>query len=473
MGNNATIQELAKGLRRKKFSSVELVQASLVAAKRDTLNAFITINDRALEQAKAADARIARGKTSELTGIPIAVKDVLVTEGLRTTAGSRILENYVPPYTATAVKRLVDAGMVIVGKTNCDEFAMGSSNENSAYGSVKNPYDPTRVPGGSSGGSAVAVAAGYTAVALGTDTGGSVRQPASFCGTIGFKPTYGRISRYGLIAMASSLDQVGIFSRSAYDCALLLSEMAGHDARDATAHDQAVPDYVSLISKPLPALTIGLPKEYWPEGERVIFDLQERARKQYKAFPRIKFVTVTIPRLPYALAAYYIIMSSEVSANLARFDGLRYGVHGTGETLEKAYLNNRTKGFGAEVRRRIMLGTYALSAGYYDAYYAHAAKVRRLLYEDFQRVFGQVDAVLCPTSPTPAFKLGEKQSDPLLMYLSDIYTVAANLVGVPAVSYPAGTIDHLPIGLQLMGPAWSEAKLLNLVHHVMAERVAP
>ncbi len=463
---SATITELKGALHNKKISSVELTKEYVAAIKKDPFNAFITLNDAALESASTADRILASGKPTELTGIPIAVKDVLVTQGLKSTAGSKILSNYVPPYTATAAQRLLDAGMVLLGKTNCDEFAMGSSNENSAFGPVKNPYDPARVSGGSSGGSAVAVAAGYAPAALGTDTGGSVREPASFCGVIGFKPTYGRISRYGLMAMASSLDQVGIFAHDAHDVGTLLHAMSGFDPHDATSSRENVPDYRKLIAEERP-VRIGIPKEFRDGLAGAASEWFQAAIERCKKASGVTFVDVTLPHIGDSLAVYYIIMPSEVSANMARYDGLRYGTmsEAAGD-LETLYRHNRAAGLGAEVKRRVLLGTYALSAGYYDAYYAQAAKVRNLIAQDMDAVFQNVDLVLGPTSPTPAFKIGEKQSDPLTMYLSDIYTVAANLTGVPAVSFPAGTIEELPMGLQLMGPKWSEGLLLQLVRRL-------
>ena len=463
----ASISELAKGLRSKQYSAVELIKQSLDAAKQDSLNVFITVNDAALEAARRADKRISSGDPDPLIGIPFAVKDVLMTRGLRTTAASRMLADFIPSYTATAVERLTDRGMVILGKTNCDEFAVGSSNENSAFGPVKNPHDESRVPGGSSGGSAVAVAAGYAPVSLGTDTGGSVRLPAALCGVVGFRPTYGRISRYGLIAMASSLDQVGIFSRNAEDCALLLEAMAGFDRRDATSSREAVPRYRDDIRQPVRPLTIGIPKEYVDDEVGVGADLVRRARERYEQMPNVKLVDVSLPHSAYGLATYYICVSSEISANLARYDGLRYGYREEGAaTLEELYRTNRTNGLGSEPKRRILLGTYALSAGYFDKYYAQASKVRRLILQDFEKAFQRVDVLLSPTSPTPAFKLGERMTDPLLMYLSDLYTVGASLAGLPAVSYPAGMVSNLPVGLQLTGPAWSEARLLQAIEYL-------
>ncbi|MBI4090956.1 MAG: Asp-tRNA(Asn)/Glu-tRNA(Gln) amidotransferase subunit GatA [Candidatus Komeilibacteria bacterium] len=460
----ATIAELAEGLRSRRFSAVELTGHYLNEIKRDTNNAFITVNETASTQARAADELLASGQAGPLAGIPVAIKDVLATRGLKTTAGSKMLAEYVPSYTATAVQRLLDTGMVLLGKTNCDEFAMGSSNENSAFGPVKNPYDDTRVSGGSSGGSAVAVASGLAPVALGTDTGGSVRLPASFCGVVGLKPTYGRISRYGLIAMASSLDHVGIFSRTAADAALLLNAMAGHDLHDATSGREPVPSYADMISRELPKLRIGVPREYLQDANPLVEKLLQDAQEVYGRNSEIEFVDVSIPRLPYALSVYYICASSEVSANLARYDGLRYGFHAEIEgSLEDTYRHNRSA-LGPEVRRRIMLGTFALSSGYYDAYYHKAMQVRQLLRDDFIAAFKKADVLLCPASPAPAFKIGEKISDPLTMYLSDMYMTAANLVGIPAVAFPTGLVDGLPVGLQFMAPAWSEATLLALVH---------
>lgn len=467
----ATLTELAEGLRARRFSAVELTGHYLNKIKHDSNNAFITVNEKALDEARAVDALLASGKAGLLAGIPLAVKDVLTTKGIRTTAASKMLAEYVPSYTATAVQRLLGAGMILLGKTNCDEFAMGSSNENSAFGPVKNPYDSTRVSGGSSGGSAVAVASGLAPAALGTDTGSSVRLPASFCGVVGVKPTYGRISRYGLIAMASSLDTVGIFSNTATDAALLLGTMAGFDQHDATSSREPVPSYVDAIGEDPSKLRIGVPREYLQDANPLVARLLQEAQDTYGSFPNVEFVDVSIPRLPYALSAYYICAASEVSANLARYDGLRYGFHDEIEgSLVDLYRHNRSA-LGPEVRRRIMLGTFALSSGYYDAYYRKAMKVRRLLQDDFTAAFKAADVLLCPASPTPAFKIGEKVFDPLTMYLSDIYMTATNLVGIPAVAFPTGMADGgLPVGLQLMGPAWSEGTLLALVDRFASAR---
>lgn len=461
-----TLTQIAADLDAKKYSAVELTQEYLQAIQADRYNCFITAApERALAQAAAADQRRSEGQETALTGVPLGIKDVLTVQGIRATAGSKILQNYSPPYTATAVARLESAGTITLGKTNCDEFAMGGSNENSAYGNVLNPIDPTRVPGGSSGGSAAAVTAGLAPASLGTDTGGSVRQPASFCGLIGLKPTYGRISRYGLMSMASSLDVVGIFSQTAADAALLLQVMAGEDRNDATSSTKPVDHYFQSLTKPLPPLKIGLPKQFFIDG------MDERVRKMIEQTVeslkrrKITFVEVDLPHAEYALAVYYIVMPSEVSSNLARYDGLRYGFEQSASNLLDQYRATRSHGFGKEVKRRILVGTYALSAGYYDAYYKQAQKVRTLIRQDYDRVFQEVDMLLTPTSPTVAFKLGEKTSDPLSMYLADIFTVSANIAGIPGLNVPIGRIDGLPVGMQLLGPEWSEQKLLHLAHH--------
>jgi aspartyl-tRNA(Asn)/glutamyl-tRNA(Gln) amidotransferase subunit A len=461
-----TITSIAAGLESGEFSAVELTGEYLKAIEADKTNSFISSDPQfALEAAAKADQTRAEGQASVLTGVPIAIKDVLTVKGLLATGGSKILQNYYPPYTATSVARLQQAGMVIVGKTNCDEFAMGSSNENSAYGSVLNPVDITRVPGGSSGGSAAAVAGGLAPAALGTDTGGSVRQPAAFCGLLGLKPTYGRISRYGLMSMASSLDTVGIFSKTAEDCALLLQVMAGKDSHDSTSSAETVPAYFQHCRQQQESLRIGLPKQYYLAG------LDERLRKVLEqTIERLKkkghtFVEVDLPYAEYALAAYYVIMPAEVSSNLARYDGLRYGLSVAGENLDQHYRVTRTTGFGTEVKRRILLGTYALSAGYYQAYYLQAQKVRQLIKQDYDQAFKQVDMLLTPTTPTVAFRLGEKVTDPLSMYLADIYTVSANIVGIPGLNIPIGAVDGLPVGMQLLGPSWSEETMLRFAHH--------
>ncbi len=413
------------------------------------------------------DRMAAEGKTlPPLGGVPVGIKDVMSTRGLRTTAGSKILENYIPPYDCTAVARMEAAGAVVLGKMNCDEFAMGSSNENSAYGPVRNPRDLNRVPGGSSGGSAAAVAADMAVVALGSDTGGSIRQPASFCGVVGLMPTYGRVSRYGLIAFASSLDHIGPLAKTVKDAALVLRTIAGRDPMDSTSADVPVPDYVAELDKPVRGMKLGVAKEYFGEG------LDDEVRQTVEAaIDKLKglgceVVPVSLPHTPYAIPTYYLIATAEASANLARFDGVRYGHRARGvKTLQEMYRRSRDEGFGAEVKRRIMLGTYALSAGYYDAYYLKAQKVRTLLTRDFDEAFRKVDAIVTPTSPTAAFRLGEKSNDPLAMYLADIYTVTADLAGIPGISVPCGeTREKLPIGLQILGKHFDEGTILRVAH---------
>ena len=425
------------------------------------LNSFLTIErEYALQR---ADEATSLGSEMALRGLPIAIKDVLVTKGIQTTCGSRILSGYKPQYDATAITRLNAAGAVIVGKTNMDEFAMGSSNENSAFGSVRNPWDTDRVPGGSSGGSAVAVASGVVPVALGSDTGGSVRQPASFCGVFGLKPTYGRISRYGLVAFASSLDNIGIFSRNVSDMASVLGVIAGRDPLDSTSADVAVPDYGPLLDRSISGVRIGVPRAWFGEGlDHDVRDAVEAAIENYRSFGA-EIVDVDLPHAKYGIAVYYIIATAEASSNLARYDGVRYGFRAEdSQELRQMYFKTREEGFGAEVKRRIMLGTYVLSSGYYDAYYAKAQKVRTLLKQDYARAFESCDVILTPTAPSTAFRIGEKSDDPLAMYLNDIYTVSANLAGVPGISVPCGVSNGLPIGMQLIGDYWSEDLLLNL-----------
>jgi len=440
-----------------------------IVAEDGEIHSFLTLSkERALAAAAAVDARADKGEAlPALAGVPVAIKDVMVTRGLRTTAGSKILENYIPPYDCTAVARLEAAGAVVLGKTNCDEFAMGSSTENSAYGPVRNPRDKTRVPGGSSGGSAAAVAAGFALAALGSDTGGSIRQPASFCGVVGLMPTYGRVSRYGLIAFASSLDHIGPFTHSVEDAALLLGIIAGRDPLDSTSADVPVPDYAAEIGKPVRGMRIGVPKEYFPEGmDAEVRAAIEDAIQLLAVKAGCEIVPISLPHTPYAIPTYYIVATAEASSNLARYDGVRYG-HRSREsgTLAEMYRRSRDEGFGAEVKRRIMLGTYALSAGYYDAYYRKAQQVRTLLVGDFEEAFTQVDAIITPTSPTPAFKLGEKVDDPLSMYLADIFTVTADLVGVPGISLPCGNSrEGLPIGVQIMARHFDEPTLFRLGH---------
>ena len=432
------------------------------------IGAFLTLcRERALAQADRMDRAAAEGKPlPPLAGVPVGIKDVMVTRGVRTTAGSKILGKFIPPYDCTAVARLEAAGALVLGKLNCDEFAMGSSNENSAFHPVHNPRDLTRVPGGSSGGSAAAVAAGMAVVALGSDTGGSIRQPASFCGVVGLKPTYGRVSRYGLIAFASSLDHIGPLTRSVKDAAMVLQVIAGHDPMDSTSEDLPVPDYVAELDRPVRSLKLGVAKEYFGEG--LDAEVREAVESAIGKLKRLgcEIVPVSLPHTAYAIPAYYLIATAEASSNLERYDGVRYSHRSQGaKTLAEMYRRSRDEGFGAEVKRRIMLGTYALSAGYYDAYYLKAQKVRTLLARDFGEAFRQVDAIVTPTSPTPAFKLGEKSADPLAMYLADIYTVTANLAGIPGISIPCGeTKEKLPIGLQILGKHFDESTVLRVAH---------
>ena len=445
------------------------VESAIDAAEKlnESLNAFLEIDRTgALSRAQAIDATAEKGSL-RLAGVPIAIKDNICVKGMQTSCGSRILGPYKPPYNATAIERLLDAGTVVIGKTNCDEFAMGSSNENSAFGPVKNPWDLARVPGGSSGGSAAAVAAGITPVALGSDTGGSVRQPASLCGVIGLKPTYGRVSRYGLVAFGSSLDQIGVFARCAPDVAAVLEAMAGRDPHDATTADVPVPAYVSETVKELASgFRLGVSRALLGDGlnaevSRAIEDVIDAYREV-----GAEIVDIDLPHAKYAIAVYYIIATAEASSNLARYDGVRYGFRAEGAPgLRDMYKRTREEGFGPEVKRRIMLGTYVLSAGYYDAYYLKAQKVRALLRQDFANAFKQCDAILTPTAPTPAFKFGDKVDDPLAMYFNDIYTVTANLAGIPGISVPCAlSSEGLPIGMQLLGPYWSESTLLRAAH---------
>jgi len=434
------------------------------------VRAYLTLcQDRARAQAARIDALADQGKPlPPLAGVPIAVKDVLSTQGIRTTAGSRILENYIPPYDCTAVRRLEEAGAVVLGKVNCDEFAMGSSNENSAFGPVRNPRDLSRVPGGSSGGSAASVAAGTAVASLGTDTGGSIRQPAALCGVVGLMPTYGRVSRFGLIAFASSLDKIGPFTKSVSDAAIVLKYMAGRDPMDSTSAAVPVPDYPQEIGRPVKGLRIGVPKEYFGEGLDAEVRSAVEASIQKLAAAGCEIKDISLPHTRYAIPTYYVVATAEASSNLARFDGVRYGYRSKdSKTLSAMYRKSRDEGFGAEVKRRIMLGTYALSAGYYDAYYLKAQRVRALIAKDFSDAFTQVDAIVTPTTPTPAFKLGEKTDDPLAMYLADIYTVTASLAGIPGISVPCGqSKEKLPIGLQVLGRHFDEATVLRVAHAV-------
>ena len=463
-----TIAELSAGLKAREFSSEELTRAYLerIARLDERLNSFITVTEeQALAQAREADRRLGAGETGTLLGVPIVHKDIFCTSGVRTSCGSKMLDNFIAPYDATVVQRFKEAGAVTLGKTNMDEFAMGSSNETSFYGPVNNPWDTAAVPGGSSGGSAAAVAARLAAGATGTDTGGSIRQPAALCGITGLKPTYGRVSRYGMIAFASSLDQAGPMARSAEDCAWLLGAMAGFDGRDSTSADRPVPDYVAGLGEPLAGLRIGLPKEYFSEGlEPEVAKAVEAAVDEYKRLGA-EVVEVSLPNTHLAVPTYYVVAPAECSSNLSRFDGVRFG-HRCEEpkNLEDMYKRSRGEGFGPEVKRRILIGTYALSAGYYDAYYLKAQKLRHRISDDFRQAFEQVDVLMGPTAPTVAFNLGEKTDDPVTMYLSDIYTIAVNLAGLPGISVPAGFVDGRPVGLQIIGNYFDEARLLNVAH---------
>ena len=462
-----TVAELSKALRLREVSSVELTQAYLerIATINGKLNTYITTCDElALKQASKADQLIADGNQNHLLGIPIAHKDIFCTKSIKTTCGSKMLENFVSPYDATIVSKLNSAGTVTLGKTNMDEFAMGSSNETSYFGSVKNPWDPTKVPGGSSGGSAAAVAADLCAIATGTDTGGSIRQPASFCGVTGLKPSYGRVSRWGMIAFASSLDQAGPISKSAEDAAILMNVIAGADSLDSTSSSKTVVDYTSSLNDSLNGLKIGVPKQHFTEG--LSADVEESIRLSLKEFEKLgaSIAEVDLPNNHLSVPAYYVVAPAEASANLSRYDGVRYGFRCDNPIdLEDMYMRTRSEGFGSEVKRRIMVGTYALSAGYYDAYYQKAQKIRRLIKNDFDAAFETVDVIVGPTSPHTAFSLGAT-TDPVKMYLEDIYTIAVNLAGLPGISIPAGFGGNLPIGMQIIGKEFAEAKLLNVAH---------
>jgi len=460
-----TIAQLAQGLKDKEFSSVELTQHYLKRIQQSDLNAFITVTDElAMAQAQVADEKIAKGAGSILTGIPYAHKDIFCTQGVKTSAGSKMLDNFIAPYDATVSHQLNQADTVMLGKVNMDEFAMGSSNENSFYGAVKNPWNTDKIPGGSSGGSAAAVAGGLSCFATGTDTGGSIRQPASLCGITGLKPTYGRVSRYGMIAYASSLDQAGPMTKTAEDAAIVLNAMAGFDEKDSTSAEQAVPDYTANLNDSVKGLTIGLPKEFFSEGlDDEVATQVMNAVKEFEAMgATVK--EISLPNSAYAIPTYYIVAPCECSSNLSRLDGVRYGYRcDNPKDLEDLYLRSRSEGFGAEVKRRIMIGAYALSAGYYDAYYLKAQKTRHLISEDFKKAFNEVDVIMGPVSPTTAFDLGSVK-DPVSMYLADIYTLSANLAGLPGMSIPAGFSNKLPVGLQLIGNYWSESKLLNIAH---------
>ncbi|GEA13952.1 MAG: aspartyl-tRNA(Asn)/glutamyl-tRNA(Gln) amidotransferase subunit [Moorella sp. (in: firmicutes)] len=463
-----TVHELGDLLQRREVSAVEVTEAMLerIEAVDGRVQAYLTRTaEEALEQAKAVDAARARGEDPGiLAGVPMALKDNLCTEGVRTTCASRMLAEWVPPYDATVVRRLKTAGAVILGKLNMDEFAMGSSTENSGFFPTRNPWDLERVPGGSSGGSVAAVAAGEACYALGSDTGGSIRQPASFCGVVGMKPTYGRVSRYGLVAFASSLDQIGPITRDVTDCALVLGVIAGHDPSDSTSADLPVPDYRAALQPEIKGLKIGVPREYFgagiePEVEKVV----RRAIAKLEEMGAICEET-SLPHTEYALPAYYLVAPAEASSNLARYDGVSYGLRVPGKDIIEMYMNTRSQGFGPEVKRRIMLGTYALSSGYYDAYYLKALKVRTLIRRDFEAAFSKYDLLATPTSPTVAFRLGEKAGDPLAMYMSDLCTIPVNMAGLPALSIPCGFSQGLPVGLQLIGKAFDEATLLRVAY---------
>jgi aspartyl-tRNA(Asn)/glutamyl-tRNA(Gln) amidotransferase subunit A len=464
-----TIHELRARLDRREISSLELTRAfqARIAVTDQRVNAFITVTgETALAAAAEADQRLAAGAAQPLTGIPLALKDIFVTQGVRTTCASKILDNFIPPYDGTAVRRLKEQGAVLLGKLNMDEFAMGSSNENSAYGPVRNPWDLDCVPGGSSGGSAAAVAARQAAGTLGTDTGGSIRQPAAHCGVVGLKPTYGRVSRYGVIAYASSLDQVGPLAADVEDCAMLLQAVAGHDPADSTSVDLPVPDYRAPFGRSIKGLKIGLPREYFIDGlDPEIHRAVQKAVDVYRGLGA-ELLEVSLPHTEFAVACYYLLATAEASSNLARYDGVRFGLRvEQGGGLLELYRQSRAAGFGAEVKRRIMLGTYALSSGYYDAYYLKAQKVRTLIRQDFLDAFSKVDVLLTPVAPTAAFRLGEKMADPLQMYLSDIFTIPVNLAGTCALSVPCGFSGQgLPIGLQLIGRPFGEDTLLHAAH---------
>lgn len=463
-----SLTELRKNLDAGEFSAQELVENSLkIIEEKNSLNAFISLQaEEALQKAQKADQEIKAGNSKLLTGIPVAIKDVILTKGHQTTAGSKILKGFIPPYSATVVNKLQSQGAISIGKTNLDEFAMGSSNENSAYGVCRNPHDPERVPGGSSGGSIVAVASGMAPAALGTDTGGSIRQPSSLCGTVGLKPTYGRVSRYGVVAYASSLDQVGPVTTNVRDSALMLNVLSGKDEYDATSADLKVPDFTADLGKDIKGLKVGLPKEFFIEGlNSEVKAAVDTACKQLESLGA-EIVEVSLPHSGYAIPCYYIVATAEASSNLSRYDGIRYG-HRAENTADlfDLYCKSRFEGFGTEVKRRILIGTYVLSSGYYDAYYLKAQKVRRLIKEDFEKAYEKCDLIVGPVAPTTAFKIGEKTDDPVQMYLNDIYTITVNLAGLPAMSIPCGKdSQNLPIGLHIIAPAWQEANMLKAAY---------
>jgi len=463
-----TLSELSHDLHSKTMSSVELTQAYLQRIKqKDKLyNSYITVTETlALDQAKQADHRLANGNAGPLTGIPFAQKDIFCTNGIKTSCGSKMLDNFIAPYDATVIQKFNQAGAVMLGKTNMDEFAMGSSNETSYYGAVKNPWDTNTVPGGSSGGAAAAVAAGLAPAATGTDTGGSIRQPAALCNLTGLKPTYGRVSRYGMIAFASSLDQAGPMTRTAQDAALMLNIMAGFDPKDSTCVNRPTPDYTADLNNSLSGLKIGLPKEFFDAGmDSGVAKNIDAAIDEYKK-AGAEIIEVSLPNSSLSVPAYYVVAPAECSSNLSRFDGVRFGYRCENPVnLEDLYKRSRGEAFGDEVKRRIMIGTYALSAGFYDAYYVKAQKIRQLISNDFKQAFEKVDVIMGPTTPTTAFKIGEKSDDPITMYLSDIYTIAVNLAGLPGISIPAGFVNNMPAGLQIIGNYFDESRLLNVAH---------
>jgi len=471
--HSQTLKALSDALAAGDVSSQELTQHFLDRIKQHdpAVNSFITVTEeQALAQAKAADQRRAAGNAAPLTGVPIAHKDIFCTQGIKTSCASKMLDNFIAPYNATVVEKMADAGMVTLGKTNMDEFAMGSSNETSYYGPVKNPWQTEHVPGGSSGGSAAAVAARLTPAATGTDTGGSIRQPASLCGITGLKPTYGRVSRWGMIAFASSLDQGGPMTQTAEDAALLMNAMAGFDPKDSTSTDIEVPDYTASLNQPLDGLRIGLPRQFFEQGlDADVGKVVQEAIAQYEKLGAT-LVEIELPNTHLSIPAYYVVAPAEASSNLSRFDGVRFGYRCQSPVdLEDLYKRSRGEGFGEEVKRRIMIGTYALSAGYYDAYYLKAQKVRRLIKNDFDQAFQQVDVIMGPTAPNAGFKLGEKAADPVSMYLSDIYTISVNMAGLPGISIPAGVSNGLPVGLQIIGNYFDESRLLNVAHRYQQE----
>jgi len=468
MYHTKTLAELSAMLEAGDVSSVQLTEHFLQRIKQydGELNSFVTVTDeQALAAAKAADEQRKAGKAGPLTGIPMAQKDIFCTKDVKTTCGSKMLDNFISPYNATVIEKMQQAGIIMLGKTNMDEFAMGSSNETSFYGAVKNPWNTKAVPGGSSGGSASSVAARLTPASTGTDTGGSIRQPASFCGITGLKPTYGRVSRYGMIAFASSLDQAGPMAQSAEDCAMLLNVMSGFDPKDSTSLEKDVPDYTADLNKPLDGLRIGLPKEYFGEGlSDEINDVIQKAIEEYKSLGA-EIIDISLPNTHLAVPVYYVVAPAECSSNLSRFDGVRFGHRCEDpQDLEDLYKRSRGEGFGEEVKRRIMVGTYALSAGYYDAYYIKAQQLRRMISDDFKQAFEKVDVIMGPSAPETAFNIGEKADDPISMYLSDIYTIAVNLAGLPGMSVPAGFSNDMPVGLQIIANHFDESRLLNVAH---------